>query len=79
MGDPADGLRVGVDTHRAVQTGTGEAGRGQDLPEPDEVRGADERAGGPQQVGLAAVGDDVTVPDGHQIVRDDVDLVEQVR
>ena len=52
---------------------TSAAGQGGD------VAGADERAGGGEQLGLGALGDDPAVADHDQVVGDDLDLVQQVR
>ena len=42
------------------------------------VAGLDEGAGGGEQVGLGALGDDAAVADDDEVVGDDLDLVEQV-
>ena len=43
-----------------------------------EVRCADDGAGGVQELGLGALGDDPAVADHHDVVGDDLDLVQQV-
>ena len=79
-------LGVGVDAERGRLAGAPvssavvrEASAVRALRQPLGMPGGDLRAGGGQQVGLGAGGDDAAVADDDQVVGDDLDLVQQVR
>ena len=74
--DPAGGdLRV---EGPVAGRGGDHAGPVQRPAEGRHVVGADDRAGVAQQLGLAALGDDATGADHHDVVGDDLDLAQQV-
>jgi hypothetical protein len=72
-----DGIGVGVQGAVSARV-DGQSPRGDGLLECAEVFGAHHGARGVQQVGLGALGDDPAVADHHDVIGDDLDLVEQV-
>jgi hypothetical protein len=82
--DAADRLGIGLDAQGAA-AGAGAGGRegnsggGQRRGELIGLQRPDVSACGRQQVVLGALGDDAAVADDDQVVRDDLDLVQQVR
>ena len=56
-----------------------DAGDGERGGEGTTVRGADEGAGGAEEIGLRPLGDDAPAADHHEVVGDHLDLVQQVR
>src|SRR5690606_7081326 len=77
--DPAHGGGVGVGAQGAVRRrGRVDAGSGEGALQGGGVVGARQRPGGGEELLLAALGDDASLADHHDVVGDHLDLVQQV-